>query len=233
MGYKDPTAIQSQGWPVALKGRDLVGLAETGSGKTAAFVLPSIVHINAQPELKQGDGPIALVLAPTRELALQIHNECRKFGGSSKIKSTCIYGGGPKIEQFRSLENGVEIVIATPGRLIDMLQRGKTNLKRVTYLVMDEADRMLDLGFEPQIRRIVSQIRPDRQTLMWSATWPNEVQNLASEFLKDPIKIIVGSTNLHSNQNIKQVIDVCQDHEKLDRYPLHTNFFKQPYYLIP
>lgn len=127
-----------------------------------------------------GDGPIVLVLAPTRELAVQIHEECVKFGSNSKIRNTAIYGGAPKGAQIRDLQRGVEIVIATPGRLIDMLETNKTNLRRVTYLVMDEADRMLDMGFEPQIRKIVGQIRPDRQTLMFSATWPKEVQRLAS-----------------------------------------------------
>jgi len=216
-GYKKPTAIQSQGWPVALNGKDMVGLAETGSGKTAAFVLPSIVHINAQPVLQPGDGPIALIIAPTRELAIQIQNECNKFGHTSNIKSTCVYGGVPKGPQCRDLRRGVEIVIATPGRLIDMLEQRVTNLRRVTYLVMDEADRMLDMGFEPQIRKIIEQIRPDRQTLMWSATWPKEVRALASEFLKDPIKVTVGSTDLHSNKNITQIIDVCEESDKLPK----------------
>ena len=135
-----------------------VGIAETGSGKTLAYVLPGIVHINAQPLLKPGDGPIVLILAPTRELAVQIQQECDKFGASSKINNTCLYGGAPRNNQIRALDRGVEIVIATPGRLIDMVESGKTNLRRVTYLVMDEADRMLDMGFEPQIRKIVDQV---------------------------------------------------------------------------
>lgn len=133
-----------------------------------------------QPLLAPGEGPIALVLAPTRELAVQIQQECSKFGSNSRIRNTAVYGGAPKGPQIRDLQRGVEVVIATPGRLIDMLESGKTSLRRVTYLVMDEADRMLDMGFEPQIRKIVSQIRPDRQTLMFSATWPKDVQKLAS-----------------------------------------------------
>ncbi|KAF4724859.1 ATP-dependent RNA helicase dbp2, partial [Perkinsus olseni] len=138
--------------------------------KTLAFLLPAVVHINAQPYLQKGDGPIVLVLAPTRELALQIKEECDRFGRSSRISNTCCYGGVPRGPQARMLQNGVEICIATPGRLIDFLESDVTNLRRVTYLVLDEADRMLDMGFEPQVRKIVSQIRPDRQTLMWSAT---------------------------------------------------------------
>jgi ATP-dependent RNA helicase DDX5/DBP2 len=160
-GFSAPTPIQSQGWPMAMSGRDMVGIAKTGSGKTLAYVLPGIVHINAQPYLEPGDGPIVLVLAPTRELAMQIQVECSKFGHSSKIKSLCVYGGVPRGPQIRDLQRGVEIVIATPGRLIDMLEAKATNLRRVTYLVLDEADRMLDLGFEPQIRKIVEQVKND------------------------------------------------------------------------
>ncbi|OQR81380.1 ATP-dependent RNA helicase DBP2, partial [Thraustotheca clavata] len=118
------------------------------------------------PYLQPGDGPIVLVIAPTRELAVQIQQECNKFGSSSKIKNTCVYGGVPKRQQSEDLARGVEICICTPGRMIDMLSSNKTNLRRVTYLVLDEADRMLDMGFEPQLRKIVSQIRPDRQTLI-------------------------------------------------------------------
>ena len=183
-GFKEPTPIQSQGWPMALSGNDMIGVAETGSGKTLAFVLPAIVHINAQDLLKPGDGPIVLVLAPTRELAIQIREECDKFGYTSKLKYTCVYGGASKGPQARDLENGVEICIATPGRLIDFLENGTTNLRRVTYLVLDEADRMLDMGFEKQLRQIISQIRPDRQTLLWSATWPKSVQKFLNYLLK-------------------------------------------------
>ncbi|QCD81027.1 ATP-dependent RNA helicase DDX5/DBP2 [Vigna unguiculata] len=142
---------------MAMKGRDLIGIAETGSGKTLAYLLPALVHVNAQPRLAHGDGPIVLVLAPTRELAIQIQEEALKFGSRTSIRSTCIYGGAPKGPQIRELRRGVEIVIATPGRLIDMLEAQHTNLQRVTYLVLDEADRMLDMGFEPQIRKIVGQ----------------------------------------------------------------------------
>nr|CAD7407942.1 unnamed protein product [Timema poppensis] len=212
--FHEPTAIQAQGWPIALSGRDMVGIAQTGSGKTLSYTLPAIVHINNQPRLSRGDGPIVLILAPTRELAQQIQTVANDFGSSSQIRNTCVFGGAPKGNQARDLEKGVEIVIATPGRLIDFLESGKTNLKRCTYLVLDEADRMLDMGFEPQIRKIIEQIRPDRQTLMWSATWPKEVKNLAEEFLKDYTQINVGSLQLSANHNILQIIDVCQEYEK-------------------
>ncbi|CAG8518090.1 20173_t:CDS:2, partial [Gigaspora rosea] len=221
LGFTAPTPIQSQGWPMALSGRDVVGIAETGSGKTLAYCLPAIVHINAQPFLQPGDGPIVLILAPTRELAVQIQQECTKFGRSSKIKNTCVYGGVPKGPQARELSHGVEICIATPGRLIDMLESRRTNLRRVTYLVLDEADRMLDMGFEPQIRKIVEQIRPDRQTLMWSATWPKEVKRLAEDYLHDFIQVNIGSLDLSASHNIAQTVEICTEHEKRNKLVKH------------
>uniref|UniRef100_A0A3B3ZD29 RNA helicase n=1 Tax=Periophthalmus magnuspinnatus TaxID=409849 RepID=A0A3B3ZD29_9GOBI len=171
----------------------MVGIAQTGSGKTLAV---SIFE--------------CLVLAPTRELAQQVQQVAAEYGQPSRLRSTCIYGGAPKGPQIRDLERGgcVEICIATPGRLIDFLECGKTNLLRCTYLVLDEADRMLDMGFEPQIRKIVEQIRPDRQTLMWSATWPKEVRQLAEDFLKDYVQINIGALQLSANHNILQIVDV-------------------------
>lgn len=142
-GFKNPTSIQSQGWPIALSGRDMVGIAKTGSGKTLAYMLPALVHLKSQPQLKRGDGPIALILAPTRELAQQIQKVAIDFGSKVRVNNACVFGGAPKGGQIRDLERGAEIVIATPGRLIDFLERGVTNLKRCTYLVLDEADRML------------------------------------------------------------------------------------------
>lgn len=212
--WSEPTAIQAVGWPAALSGRDMVGIAQTGSGKTAGFMLPAIVHINNQPHLLRGDGPIVLVLVPTRELAQQVQEVANEFGKSSRIRNVCVYGGAPKGPQLRDLERGSEICIATPGRLIDFLEAGKTTLRRCTYLVLDEADRMLDMGFEPQIRKIVEQIRPDRQTLMWSATWPKEVKILADEFLNDEIMMNIGALQIHANHNILQIIDVCTETEK-------------------
>lgn len=213
-GFTAPTAIQAVGWPNALSGRDVVGIAQTGSGKTLSFLLPSFIHINAQPFLERGDGPIALVLLPTRELAQQVQNVANEYGALCHVRHTCVYGGASKGPQIRDLERGCEIVIATPGRLIDFLESNKTNLRRCTYLVLDEADRMLDMGFEPQIRKIIDQIRPDRQTLMWSATWPKEVRRLAEDFLTDPIHLQVGSSSISANHNILQIIDVCQENEK-------------------
>lgn len=214
-GFASPTPIQSVGWPMALSGRDVVGVAKTGSGKTLAFIVPAIIHINAQPLLKPGDGPIALIVAPTRELACQIEQECVQFGSSSGLKIACVYGGVPKWKQETALRNGIEIMICTPGRLLDFLERGTTNLRRVTYLVFDEADRMLDMGFEPQIRSLISQIRPDRQVLMWSATWPKEVKSLASEFLpNDLLMVRVGSHETQACDTITQVVRCVSKFDK-------------------
>lgn len=223
-GWLEPTGIQAQGWPIALSGRDMVGIASTGSGKTLAYMLPAAVHIVHQPRIQRGDGPIALILAPTRELAQQIQSVAQAYSARGSIRNTCLFGGSPKGPQARDLERGVEIVIATPGRLIDFLERGTTNLRRCTYLVLDEADRMLDMGFEPQIRKIIEQIRPDRQVLMWSATWPKEIQALAEDFLTDYIKVNIGSLNLSANNNIKQIIEVCEEHEKEGKL---TNLLKE------
>ncbi|XP_076801512.1 putative ATP-dependent RNA helicase DDX5 [Clavelina lepadiformis] len=216
-GFQNPTAIQAIGWPHALSGKDLVGIAQTGSGKTLSFLMPALIHINAQPYLERGDGPIALVLCPTRELAQQVQQVADEYGSMCHIRNTCVYGGAAKGPQLRDLDRGCEIVIATPGRLIDFLEQKKTNLRRCTYLVLDEADRMLDMGFEPQIRKIIEQIRPDRQTLMWSATWPKEVRKLAEDFLKEYVHVQVGSLNISANHNILQIIDVCGEEEKGDK----------------
>uniref|UniRef100_A0A023F4I4 RNA helicase n=1 Tax=Triatoma infestans TaxID=30076 RepID=A0A023F4I4_TRIIF len=212
LGFKEPTAIQGQGWPIALSGRDMVGIAQTGSGKTLSYILPAVVHIHAQEPIRRGDGPIALVLAPTRELAQQIQEVANDV--TDDISHAAVFGGAPKSLQARELKRGVEIVIATPGRLLDFLESREVDLKRCTYLVLDEADRMLDMGFEPQIRKIIEQIRPDRQVLMWSATWPKEVQNMAEDFLRDYIQVNVGSLQLSANHNILQIVDVCQEYEK-------------------
>lgn len=213
--FDKPTPIQAQGWPMALSGRNMVGIAQTGSGKTLSYILPALVHIAAQPPLQSGDGPIALVLAPTRELACQIEEVARTFGSVMRIRNACLYGGAPKGPQIRQLRYGAEIVVATPGRLIDLINMGCTNLNRVSFLILDEADRMLDMGFEPQLRDIIPKIRPDRQVTLWSATWPKEVQRLARDLLgRDFIQVTIGSTELTANKKIRQVIEVCEEADK-------------------
>ncbi|XP_008481041.1 probable ATP-dependent RNA helicase DDX5, partial [Diaphorina citri] len=160
-GYGKPTSIQAQSWPICLSGRDLIGIAQTGSGKTLSYILPALYHILKMPKLEEGDGPIALVLAPTRELAQQIQAVISIFSRTMRIRHACLYGGTSKMYQTRDLCRGAEIVVATPGRLIDFLESGTTNVNRITYLVLDEADRMLDMGFEPQIRKIIQMTRED------------------------------------------------------------------------
>ncbi|XP_063446291.1 uncharacterized protein LOC134725927 [Mytilus trossulus] len=212
--FTSPTAIQAVTWPLALSGKDVIGIAQTGSGKTLGFMLPSFVHIQHQEKLQRGDGPICLVLVPTRELCQQVQEVADRFGYPMRMRSAAIYGGANRYPQIQKLSRGAEVCIATPGRLNDFLSSGETNLDRCTCLVLDEADRMLDMGFEPQIRQIIEQIRPDRQTLMWSATWPEEVQELANDYLTDHVKINVGSVDLIANKSIKQEVVICNSHEK-------------------
>ncbi|XP_008808687.1 DEAD-box ATP-dependent RNA helicase 24-like [Phoenix dactylifera] len=206
-GYEKPTPIQCQALPIVLSGRDIIGIAKTGSGKTAAFVLPIIVHIMDQPELQKEEGPIGVICAPTRELAHQIYLEAKKFAKPYGIRVASVYGGMSKLDQFKELKAGCEIVVATPGRLIDLLKMKALTMFRATYLVLDEADRMFDLGFEPQMRSIVGQIRPDRQTLLFSATMPYKVERLAREILTDPVRVIVGEVGM-ANEDITQVVSV-------------------------
>lgn len=214
-GYEKPTAIQCQALPVILSGRDIIGIAKTGSGKTAAFVLPMIVHIMDQPELAKDEGPIGVICAPTRELAHQIYLEAKKFAKAYGLRVSAVYGGMSKLDQFKELKSGTEIVVATPGRLIDLLKMKALTMTRATYLVLDEADRMFDLGFEPQIRSIVGQIRPDRQTLLFSATMPRKVEKLAREILSEPVRVTVGEVG-GANEDITQVVHVISsDADKL------------------
>lgn len=208
--YTTPTSIQSQGIPIALSGRDLIGIAKTGSGKTAAFLLPLMVHIMDQRDLKAGEGPIGLILAPTRELVQQIYSEAKKFAKVYNIAVVCVYGGGNRWEQMNDLTAGCEIVVATPGRMIDMIKSKATNLQRVTCLILDEADRMFDMGFEPQVRSICNHVRPDRQTMLFSATFKKRIEKLASDVLTDPLKIIHGESG-EANADITQVVKVMPE----------------------
>lgn len=201
----------------------MIGIAKTGSGKTLSFVTPAIVHVMSQDVLHRGDGPIALILSPTRELANQIHEETKKFTDTCKLSSLAVFGGVPKYEQSGILQRGVEFLIATPGRLLDFIQSGVTNLRRVTYLVLDEADRMLDMGFEKDIRRIIEYIpHPDRQTVMFSATWPKEVQALARDYCyQEPCTVRIGKDEtmeggLTCNKDITQNIQVLDSQN--DKY---------------
>lgn len=216
-GLKAPFAIQKQAIPAIMGGRDVIGVAKTGSGKTLAFILPMLRHIQDQPPLSDGDGPIGLIMAPARELAYQIRNEARKFTKALQLSVVCCYGGAGIGEQIADLKRGTEIVVCTPGRMIDLLslQNGKVvNLRRVTMVVMDEADRMFDMGFEPQIRMIMDNIRPDRQTVLFSATFPKQIEKLARTVLKFPLEVQVGN-KIGVNSDITQLVEV---HEEAQKY---------------
>lgn len=192
-GYAAPTGIQAQVLPCVLSGRDVMGLAKTGSGKTAAYVLPLVVHCMDQRELAKGEGPIALLLAPTRELAEQVHRECLRFCKPFGMAAVAAFGGLSKHPQFKQLRKGAEVAVCTPGRMIDLLRMKACSTRRVTYVVLDEADRMFDLGFEPQVRSLVEHCRPDRQTLLFSATMPPRIEALARDVLTDPVRIALGA----------------------------------------
>lgn len=205
--FSSPTPIQAQGVPTALSGRDIIGIAKTGSGKTVAFVWPLLVHIMDQREIEKGEGPIGLICAPTRELAQQINVEVKRFGKAYNIQSACCFGGGNMWEQQKACAEGPEVVVCTPGRLIDLVKKKSVSLERVTYLVIDEADRMFDMGFEPQVRSIADHVRPDRQTLLFSATFRKKVERLARDILTDPVRVVQGDIGV-ANQDVTQVIEV-------------------------
>ncbi|XP_048102637.1 ATP-dependent RNA helicase DDX42 isoform X2 [Alosa alosa] len=205
--FTQPTPIQCQGLPIALSGRDMIGIAKTGSGKTAAFIWPMLVHIMDQKELQPGDGPIAIIVCPTRELCQQIHSECKRFGKAYGLRSVAVYGGGSMWEQAKALQDGAEIVVCTPGRLIDHVKKKATSLQRVTYLVFDEADRMFDMGFEYQVRSVASHVRPDRQTLLFSATFRKKIERLARDILVDPIRVVQGDIG-EANEDVTQLVEV-------------------------
>ncbi|KAL3868312.1 hypothetical protein ACJMK2_041133 [Sinanodonta woodiana] len=215
--FTEPSPIQCQSWPVLLQGRDLIGIAQTGTGKTLAFLLPAFIHIDGQPvPREERGGPNVLVLSPTRELAQQIEMEVKKFNYKG-IKSVCVYGGGDRRAQIIDVAKGVEIIVATPGRLNDLVMNGIVNVKSVTYLVLDEADRMLDMGFEPEIKKILLDIRPDRQTVMTSATWPPGVRSLAKSYMKNPIQVFVGSLDLAAVHSVTQRVEIVEEEDKKER----------------
>uniref|UniRef100_A0A671Y5P9 Probable ATP-dependent RNA helicase DDX46 n=1 Tax=Sparus aurata TaxID=8175 RepID=A0A671Y5P9_SPAAU len=213
-GYDKPTPIQAQAIPAVMSGRDLIGIAKTGSGKTIAFLLPMFRHIMDQRPLEESEGPISVIMTPTRELALQITKECKKFSKPLGLRVVCVYGGTGISEQIAELKRGAEIIVCTPGRMIDMLGANSgrvTNLRRVTYVVLDEADRMFDMGFEPQVMRIVDNVRPDRQTVMFSATFPRAMEALARRILAKPIEVQVGGRSVVCSDVEQHVLVIDED----------------------
>ena len=217
--YESPTPIQAQALPTIMSGRDMIGVAKTGSGKTMAYILPMFRHVKDQRALENLDGPIGLVLAPTRELATQIHRDCKPFLKALNLNAVCAYGGAPIKDQIAELKKGVHIVVCTPGRFIDLLAANNgrvTNLRRVTYVVLDEADRMFDMGFEPQIMKLLNNIRPQRQTVLFSATFPRNMEALAKKALHKPVQIDVGGRSVVPPE-ITQIVEVRLDATKFIR----------------
>ncbi|KAI4663879.1 DEAD-box ATP-dependent RNA helicase [Alternaria triticimaculans] len=228
-GYKVPTPVQKYSIPIVMGGRDLMACAQTGSGKTGGFLFPILAQAfqnGPSPPPAQAQGgygrqrkayPTSLVLAPTRELVSQIFDEARKFAYRSWVRPCVVYGGADIGSQLRQIERGCDLLVATPGRLVDLIERGRISLASIKYLVLDEADRMLDMGFEPQIRRIVEgeDMPPTaaRQTLMFSATFPRDIQMLARDFLKDYIFLSVGRVG-STSENITQKIEYVEDGDK-------------------
>ncbi|KAH7551563.1 hypothetical protein BM1_09879 [Bipolaris maydis] len=216
--FSAPTPIQAATWPFLLAGRDMVGVAETGSGKTLAFGVPCVRNIAALPKDKR-KGIKAVIVSPTRELAVQIYDQLVALATPVRLSVVCVYGGVPKDPQVAACRKA-HIVVATPGRLNDLISDGSADLSKAEYVVLDEADRMLDKGFEEAIRQIISQTPKKRQTLMFTATWPPSVRDLASTFMSSPVRITIGdnqSGELRANVRIKQVVEVVDPRAKEQR----------------
>lgn len=214
-GFTAPTPIQAAAWPALFAGRDMIGVAETGSGKTLAFGVPCVRSISSLPK-KQQKGVKAVIVSPTRELASQIHEQLEKLAKSVGLEVVCVYGGVPKAPQVQMLRRA-QIVVATPGRLNDLIGEGSADLSQAEFVVLDEADRMLDKGFEEAIRQIIQCTPQKRQTLMFTATWPESVRKLASTFMQSPVKISIGDNptgELRANVRIKQIVEVVDPRNK-------------------
>jgi len=245
IGYKEPSPIQRQAIPIGMTNRDIIGVAETGSGKTAAFLIPLLVWIQSLPKqtvIEEADqGPYAIIMAPTRELAQQIEEETNKFGEPLGIRTVAVIGGLSREEQGFKLRLGCEIVIATPGRLIDVLENRYLVLSRCTYIVLDEADRMIDMGFEPEVQKVldhmpVTNMKPDteyaedvtalqenfklknkyRQTVMFTATMPPAVERLARNYLRRPVVVHIGTVG-RPVERTEQVVHICKENDKRNK----------------
>ncbi|XP_021653710.2 DEAD-box ATP-dependent RNA helicase 5 isoform X2 [Hevea brasiliensis] len=218
--FKNPSPIQAHAWPFLLDGRDFIGIAKTGSGKTLAYGVPAIMHVLSKRKGASAKrvNPLCLVLAPTRELADQISVVLHDAGEPCGVKSVCLYGGTSKGPQISSLKSGVDIIIATPGRLKDLIEMNVCQLMEVSFVVLDEADRMLDMGFRQEVRSILSNTCSARQMIMFSATWPLDVHNLAEEYMDpNPIKVVVGSEDTAANHDVMQIVEVLEEHLRDER----------------
>jgi ATP-dependent RNA helicase RhlE len=214
-GYTTPSPIQAQAIPHVLAGRDLLGCAQTGTGKTAAFALPIIHRLTHRGNPRRGTGRRirTLVLSPTRELALQIAESFQTYAAGTSLRQTAVVGGVNQNPQTRALKNGVDILVATPGRLLDLMEQGFIDLASVEVLVLDEADRMLDMGFLPDVRRVLRQVPKERQTLLFSATMPPEIQSLADAILRDPVRVRVAPVKSTSDLIEQSVYNVHRHHK--------------------
>ncbi|WVR05097.1 pre-mRNA-processing ATP-dependent RNA helicase PRP5 [Kwoniella sp. DSM 27419] len=218
-GWAAPTSIQAQAIPSIMSGRDVIGIAKTGSGKTVAFLLPMFRHVRDQRPVTGSEGPIAIVMSPTRELASQIYKECQSFMKVLNIRVTCCVGGSSISEDIAAMKKGAEVVVCTPGRMIDLLTANNgrvTNVRRTTYLVMDEADRMFDMGFEPQVMKILNNVRPEAQKVLFSATFPKTMEGLARKILVRPLEITVGGRSVVAPE-IDQRVEVRDTDSKFNR----------------
>lgn len=204
--YEEPTPIQTESIPLLLKGKDILGSAQTGTGKTAAFAIPILQNLYLKKqETKLPKAIRALILAPTRELALQIYDNFKEYSKNLNLRTTVIYGGVKQSKQIAILNQGVDILVATPGRLLDLIQQKKLTLSQINYLVLDEADRMLDMGFVKDVKKIVALIPKERQTMLFSATMPKAIMNLASEILNEPERIQVSPEEATIDKIIQSV----------------------------
>ena len=211
LGYEETTPIQTQAMPIGLQGRDIVGCAQTGTGKTVAFVVPALEHLLRNPSKTRN--PRVLVLAPTRELVVQVAGEARKLAAQTSLRTAAIYGGAGMKKQTDGLRRGMDMIIATPGRLMDHMRRRNVSLQDLEILVLDEADRMLDMGFLPDIKQIVSRVPSQRQTMLFSATMPPTISALARQFQRDPVSIEIGFAR--PPESIQQTLYPVPKHLKI------------------
>jgi len=213
-GYTSPTPIQNETIPFVLQGLDVLGMAQTGTGKTAAFTLPILQKLNASQSTEKARDPRALILAPTRELAIQINESIRKYGQYIALKHTVIFGGVKQGPQVKALDRGMDIIVATPGRLLDLINQGFCSLNKIEFFVLDEADRMLDMGFIRDVEKVVKILPKKRQTLFFSATMPDSVIKLANTILTSPKQVKVKST-LTPVERIAQSVIVIDPKDKV------------------
>lgn len=213
IGYEIPTPIQAQSIPALCEGKDLLGIAQTGTGKTAAFTLPMLQKLSGRDFSLTPKEPRSLILAPTRELASQIKEQIDKYGKDLKLKSAVIFGGVGQANQINALRNGLDILIATPGRLLDLMNQGYCKLAQVEIFVLDEADRMLDMGFIHDIKKVISHLPDKKQTMLFSATMPNEIVGIANRILKSPVRVEVTPPST-TVERIDQKVIFCQKNHK-------------------